>query len=166
MSPLPPPWPDRDPDFAALLNPFFVGTLLRDGATAYRGRNGAMGLPFALTFVLLPMVLHPSIRNSRPKTTLKRFSTWIRENPVSRAHMASSSRSLVPVVREGISVLMRAGLLAVQDTRISASGEIPAEVEPFLAEIATYREGATFCARWLSVSGEPSQIYEAIGIRP
>lgn len=161
-----PPWSNRDPDFAALLNPFFVGGLLRDGAAAYSGKNGVQGLPFTLTFVLAPMVLHPGIRGNLPKTARKRFSRWVRENPVIRAQLASTSQTLVPAVREGISALMRSGLLEVRDGRIVSIGEIPTEAEVALTEIASYRERAAFCARWLASSGEPSSIFETIGIRP
>lgn len=166
MTPLPPPWQERQPDFAGLLNPFFIGILLREAAGAYKSKDGVVGLPFALAFVIPAMVLHPTIARVRPQKTSRKFVKWVRENPVARAELALATRGLSAQVREAIAVLMSVEALSIQDDRLLPAGTLSNETDGVLTAINEYVDNAAFCARWLATAGPVSAIYEAIGIRP
>jgi len=166
MTPLPPPWQERQADFASLLNPFFIGALLWEAASAYRSKEGVAGLPFALAFVIPAMVLHPTVARARPQKTSRKFVKWVRENPVARAELALVSRLLGAQVREAIAVLMAAKTLSIQGDRLLPTGALSDGASGTRSAINEYLEDAAFCARWLATAGSVSAIYEAIGIRP
>jgi ABC-3C biological conflict system middle component len=53
-----PPWNKRPAETANLLNPAFVGVLLRKAIDGYTAESEA-GMPFELIFLVLPLSLHP-----------------------------------------------------------------------------------------------------------
>jgi hypothetical protein len=62
------PWSQRPLEQARLLNPAFVGTLLWPCARAYQ-TTAAQPQPYALSFLMAPVVLHKSTRERLSTTT-------------------------------------------------------------------------------------------------
>ena len=103
-------WTDRPTEVAHLFNPAFCATVLGYAARGFATERAA-GLPWLLTFVVLPLVLHKSTREVSPVTKRTKFHTWVERNPSIRIGFAERARSMVPHVREAIMFGSSAGLL-------------------------------------------------------
>jgi|APHig6443717497_1056834.scaffolds.fasta_scaffold06855_3 Family of unknown function (DUF6521) len=158
------PWSERQPDFANLFNPAFVGVLLRECCSGFH-RVSSRGMSFPLCFVAPAMVLHPSVRNSLPRTVKARFSEWIRSDQTVRADLALAVKELVPVVRESLLIMISSGLLSLQAGEVVPGGNLN-RVEDVTAALSPSLERSLFIGRWLARSGTTQSVFEAIGIRP
>jgi hypothetical protein len=94
-------WPDRTSEQARLLNPAFVGTLLWSCARGYAA-TAEQAQPYALSFVVAPVVLHKATRESLPRTTRTSLVSWVGDNPRVVVGFAERARSLVPLVKEAV----------------------------------------------------------------
>ena len=103
-------WSERPTEVAHLFNPAFCATVLAYAARGFVAER-ADGLPWLLTFVLLPLVLHKSTRAVSPTTKRSKFHTWVERNPAIRVGFPERARSMVPHVREAIIFGTSAGLL-------------------------------------------------------
>lgn len=94
-------WSERPTEVAHLFNPAFCATVLAYAARGFSAERAA-GLPWLLTFIVLPLVLHRSTREVSPTTKRTKLHTWIERNPSIRVGFAERARSMVPHVREAI----------------------------------------------------------------
>lgn len=171
MTDLLPRWPDRQPDYANLFNPAFVGLVLRAACEGYADKCPAEGgLPFALSFIAVPLALHPDVRRERPRTMRTRLGLWLDERPGLKAAFAASARALVPIVRESIIVMLRTGLIGTNGISLWSAGALvhpgsqSTDVEA--PTIKTHLSHAAFVGRWLAASGSVTAVFEATGTKP
>jgi len=59
------PWEHRPIEVANLFNPAFCGEVIRRCGAGYSAKLQT-GMPYALAFLVLPIVLHPATRWSEP----------------------------------------------------------------------------------------------------
>jgi Family of unknown function (DUF6521) len=71
------PWTERPIELANLLNPAFCGFLIRSAAASYK-ESKPEGMPFALAFLVLPLVLHVSTRKTLPRSVRTTLISWLR----------------------------------------------------------------------------------------
>lgn len=162
------PWPDRPIEQARLLNPAFVGTLLWSCARAYTA-SADDAQPYAISFLVAPVVLHKSTRESLPTTTRTSLVSWIGKNPRVVVGFAERARSLVPLVKEAVLFASNGGLLQVQESRVvaetrprrmarlerEASGEVKACIKK-----------AEFLGKWFALSGDYTTVMALWGVAP
>ena len=91
-------WSERPIEEARLLNPAFVGTLLWSCARAYAA-TADQAQPYALLFVVAPVVLHKNTRESLPTTTRTSLVSWVGEKP---RVVGTRSRGGVRISRERV----------------------------------------------------------------
>jgi hypothetical protein len=108
------PWSERSLEQARLLNPAFGGTLLWSFARGYM-TTAHRAQPYALSFLVAPVVLHKSTRESLPTTTRTSLVSWVGQNPRVIVGFAERARSLVPFVKEAVLFASNGGLLQMQD---------------------------------------------------
>ena len=72
-------WDDRNPIVANLFNPAFCGQIIRIVVQSYN-QNSNKKFPFALVFIILPILLHKETRERMPKSIRTYFLVWIEEN--------------------------------------------------------------------------------------
>jgi hypothetical protein len=72
-------WPNRVVEEANLFNPAFCTSLIAKAADEYN-KKAHRGLPFALGFLILPIVLHHGTRAALPSTTVTSLLPWIQDN--------------------------------------------------------------------------------------
>lgn len=162
-----PNWENRPITVANLLNPAFCGEIIRIMIKAYKSET-EKALPFELTFLVLPLVLHKQSRDSLPSTTSKNFYEWLEENTMTKIHLVNKIKSLVPYTRESILFL-----IYHEAININNDGELD-----FIAyrksslsyinneEIQTIYKKAQMLGKWLGKVGNTKTIYAAIGIKP
>src|SRR4051812_8891000 len=94
-------WESRPREEANLLNPAFCGLIIAQAVEDYV-RAIPAGMPFALAFLVLPIVLHKPTRDALPQRTTKAISSWLEENEEYRATFPERAKTLSPYVREAL----------------------------------------------------------------
>jgi len=110
-----PNWEDRPLTIANLLNPAFCGEVIRRCITEFQKINNA-GLPFQLAFLILPIILNKSVRESLPKTSLKNFVAWIEENQILKKDLPNIIKNIVPYSKEAIMFLMMYRVVKINES--------------------------------------------------
>ena len=88
-------------DAAALFNPAYCAAILHRTSSGYESASGA-GLPYALAFLALPLILHPATAERLPTTSKSRLHNWLIGNPDVMVGLADRARSLAPFARDAI----------------------------------------------------------------
>ena len=159
------PWKERPIEIAHLLNPAFCSVLLCDCVHAFQTKV-PLGMPFTLSFLVLPMILHKSTRESLPKTVRTKLHVWLQEKPQVRIGFAQRTRELVPYTREGLLFGLRSGNIVIDNDRLLvARSPSESKLWPDQEEPAVCRKKAQFVGQWLSQSGSVSSIFIMWGIR-
>ena len=162
------PWASRSLEQARLLNPAFLGTLLWSCARGYASTANA-NQPYALSFLVAPVVLHKSTRESLPTTTRTSFVAWLAENPRVHVGFAERATALVPLVKEAILFATNGGVLQLQETRVVAASRPRAmaklEREASI-EVNACIKKAEFVGKWFALSGDYTTVMALWGVAP
>jgi hypothetical protein len=156
-------WRTRSMEERTLLNPAFCGELLHLAAVEY----GGAGLPFPLSFLVLPLVLHKKSREALPSIIRTSIPTWLQRHPEVKIGFDERVTQTAPITREAV-----AFLLAHQKLRIAAGGTllpdgtVKHDHDPGSDEVKACIAKARFLGRWLQRSGTPATIFALFGIRP
>ena len=161
------PWKQRPFEFANLLNPAFCSLLLFDSIYEYY-RKKELGMPFALSFLILPTVLHKQTRDALPKSTIALLHPWFQNNGQVRVGFAQRVSKLTPYTREAIIFGMQSHMLDLDERgnlyptqrKLSSLGWDSA------SEAAICREKAKFLGGWYSKAQDISTLFIMWGVRP
>lgn len=155
-----PVWTERPVEQARLLNPAFVGALVWSMSRGYSAEDGR-GLPFALTFLGVPVTLHKSTREQLPATTRTSLAAWLSDHPEALVGVADRARALVPVVKEAMIFAGSTRLLSVSDTRIQA-GRRPKAMTSFdkraTDEVRLCVKKAGFVGKWFGRTRDSASV--------
>jgi hypothetical protein len=87
-------WTERPPIVAAMLNPALVAAIIATAADGYR-KASDRALPWTLSFIITPLVLHRGTRQALPGATSSHLATWASRNPQVRAGFPPRAQGLV-----------------------------------------------------------------------
>ncbi|GAA1963327.1 three component ABC system middle component [Catenulispora subtropica] len=148
-----------------MLNPALVAVIVAEASRGHLKESGD-DIPWMLSFVVAPMVLHRGTRESLPTSTRTHFATWASDNPVLRAGFPQRAIGLVEHVREGIRFGLARDVFHLVGDRIVAPAhrkprgfEIPAELGEIIRK-------ANLAGRWMAKSDSPSAIFAILGVAP
>jgi hypothetical protein len=162
-------WKTRSAEERALLSPSFCSTLLWEAAAAYSLDVG-VSLPFEISFLVLPMVLHRETRESLPHAVSTSLAVWLEKYPLARSHVGERARTLMPFTKDAIIFGGTHGLLDLSQGAISARGDwrkaINTELSDSTAEVRTCARRAEFVGRWLARTGSPGTVMALLGVKP
>ena len=158
-------WQKRPTEIAHLLNPAFCSLVIRESVSGYQ-KESDHTLSFALSFLILPLILHRPTRKLLPKSIAPKFHSWVHANQNILVGFHSRTKLLVPFTKEAIYWGMHSGILIVGE-----NGGLYASINktikfPEYSEPESCIKKAQFLGRWLTRSGEPSTIYAILGIKP
>src|SRR5689334_21046467 len=120
------PWKQRPFELANLLNPAFCSLILYEAISAYQKKN-MQGMPYALAFLILPVVLHRQTRNALPVSTNTNIHPWFQNNCEVRVGFAQRVRSMLPYTREAIIFGLQSKIIQIDDNgNISITNVKPA----------------------------------------
>jgi Family of unknown function (DUF6521) len=162
-------WESRPQEEANLLNPPFCALVLSLAVEDYV-RSLRDGMPFALAFLVLPIVLHKPTRDSLPQRTTRALSSWLEEHEDFRATFAERARALSPYVREALLYN-----LVQERLKLSEQGHllVGTKTKGFAKYVATATDEvkdclskARFVGRWLTSAGNVPTIFALWGVRP
>ncbi len=161
-------WHERSQIIAHLLNPAFLGVILRRSVIGYESIR-PNGMPFALAPLVPPLVLHPNTRESLP-TIRTSFTTWLQEHRELLIDFPQRIEELVPFTRESILFAMHRNAIVIDESCNLRDG--PAKMTgktkfPKLSvEIGECWRQSEFVGRWLADAGSVETIYSLVGIAP
>jgi hypothetical protein len=158
-------WADRSPEAAALLNPALLAVVCAVAARQYE-RESHEFMPWPLAFLVAPLVLHRSTRETLPRTTRTHLSTWVTNNPVIRAGFPQRAQSLTDLVREGLRFGLAHGALAITEDgglRGSLSGSARSIDDGDAAAIV---RTAGFVGKWFTRVDQPATLFALLGVAP
>jgi len=162
-------WSDRPFDVSNLLNPAFMGIVLRKCTEGFVKENKE-GLPFELAFLVFPLVLHEPTRTTLPTTTRTKMQPWLQENREVLVQFGDRARELVPFVREAAMFCLKrqvvdlsvSGRFTVGASKLKTLKELQATSD----EIYAIFKKAEFVGRWLQTGGPSTNIFAMLGVRP
>ncbi len=162
------PWADRPLEQARLLNPAFLSALIWSCAKGY-GTVDQEGLPYALSFVAMPIVLHKSTRESLPRSTRTSLAAWLTVHTRVHVEFAERATALVPMVKEGLLFGSKGGLLQIASVRVVA-GARPRTMARFEKEasdeVRSCIKKAEFVGKWFASSGDYTTVMALWGVAP
>lgn len=134
---------------------------------SYSSANGK-NFPFALAFIVLPLILHKKTRDSFPRDSRPAFHQWCENNAHLKIDLPERIANIVPFTREALQFLIvhdaitfdRSGGITVNDYKTKA---ISTDRESDLAII--FRR-AEFFGKWLAKAGDTHSIFIFLGIKP
>lgn len=160
-----PNWQDRPEITAHLINPAFCSEIIRECATAYR-QEANSNLPFALSVLVLPLILNSKIRDRLPRSKASTIHGWINENEDLKIGLANSITSFIPFTRETIMFAINHNSLSIDE---NGNIDIKPRRKKFRSEddeIKSCIKKSEIIGKVLSKSGNPLTIYSILGIKP
>jgi hypothetical protein len=162
------PWNDRPPEIANLFNPAFCGILLTRAVCGYTSEAG-MGMPLALTFLALPIVLHEQTRDLLPPSKSTWMIQWLQRNPQVRVGFAARVQSLSSCTRECLLFMTAHGHLRMADSGRLLEGAPFGSIAKLFrrsAELKKCVSKAELIGKMFAKAGKPPTIFAFWGIRP
>lgn len=152
--------PTRATVAAIMLNPALVASVLASAAVGYR-REAHEDLPWPLSFLVAPLVLHRGTREALPSRISTHLPTWVSRQPSIRVGFPLRAASLVSPVREGLRFGIRVGLIGLADGRLRSTSSRSEPSDPALMEII---RSSTFVGRWFSRLDQPATAFALFGV--
>jgi hypothetical protein len=163
-------WSKRVVEEANLFNPAFCAALLAKASEDFAKKTGR-SLPFALAFLVLPIVLHRATRQALPGSTITSLLAWIQDSREHLVDFATRVRRLNDISREAILFGTQCRALCVTSTGELAVGPMRRSVTEkrtplFTTEARECFDRAGFIGRWFAAAGTTAAIYAAWGVAP
>ncbi len=165
-------WELRPIETANLFNPAFGAKLIRDAVKAFSTVNDE-GMPFALLFLYLPIILHKPTRELLPRSVRKKLHDWIEGNPSVRIDFAKRARDMKKITRESLAFAISKEVIAITDEGylIATSKRLQTSKNTQTLsyqrdEMKDIERSVKLLGRWFAQSGRISTIFILWGIRP
>lgn len=163
-----PEWRQRTREEAALLNPAFVALVVHQATQTFEEESGD-GLPFALAFLVPPVVVAQGIRTRLPDRKDSSLAAWVQNHPEIRLRFGEHAVAMMPVVREAVLFALTTGTITLADARLRTMA-LPKGLAPALAnnteEVRDVMRKAKFVGRWYANAGTTETIMALWGVRP
>lgn len=157
-------WAERPPIVAAMLNPALISALLAAASEGYR-KESDHALPWPLSFIVAPLVLHRGTRQELPASTRTHLATWTSRNPVLRAGFPLRAQGLVEPVREALRFGIGHGVLTVVADGLQGRTRRPRGFQT-PDELADILRKAGFVGRWLAKIDSTATVFAVLGVAP
>ena len=163
------PWAERTGEEAHLLNPAFCCVTITTACAGY-SESSDQPLPFALAFMVLPIILHKHTRESLPHTSRTSIPAWLQKHAEVRVGFHKRLMALQPHTLEA----MRYGL-TFDWIAVGRSGRVRCVVsKAFIKRTIRSLDGdahdcvsrARFLGRWLGKLASTETTMVLWGIRP
>lgn len=162
------PWSLRSPEEAALMNPAFMAVVLHYSTRGFEQESG-LGMPFALAFLVPPVVLVESTRMLLPRRKDSSLAAWLQNHPHVRLRFADVSVSFAPLVREGLLFAISRHVVSLRGNCIyrgSLRRGHTSVVANNAEEFKKITKASTFVGKWYAGAGSTETIMALWGVRP
>jgi len=159
------PWRDRASEERASLNPALIAQVIAQ-ASAGHALETAGGMPFHMSYLVVPIVLHAETRSALPATVRTSLASWLSENAVLRDAIQRRVTAFAPLVREGLLLGLRSGSMRLEGSVIEVANPravVPAQDVP---ELHGLLRSARLVGRLFARVGSESTVFALWGVRP
>lgn len=160
-------WEKRPFETANLLNPALCSVLLY-GAVRDFEQERLQGMPFALSFLILPFVLHKPTRETLPQTARTPLQDWLMEQS-QEFSLAFASRTcqLIPYTKESLTFGMQRQILAINQSGGVICGKGKIDFRKILGTpTALLIDNSRLLGRWFAKVEHETLVFKMLGIRP
>lgn len=154
-------WSERTPAVADLLNPALIATVIAGAASQYESRGGSP-MPFELSFLAVPLVLHRDTRIALPVRVDSHLAKWVTSNAVLAAGFGARAKALVEPVREGLRFGLRVG--AIEFSGGSITGHLRSRTPARIGDIGEIVRKAGFVGRWFTQIESAATAFALLGV--
>jgi hypothetical protein len=160
-------WHERPAEEAAHFNPAFCGELLTRTIQDYRRLRGSL-LPLPLSFLVLPLTLHPGTRSALPRKANTTFVSWSAENEDILTAVPDRVLRLRPVTREALLFLLQLDAISIGMDGLGMGAKPLRSATKGLVttnEVDEMRRTAGLLGRWFAYQAAPAAILQTMGVR-
>jgi hypothetical protein len=160
-------WNKRPFEIASLFNPAFCSLLLYDVISGYV-KSRPEGIPYAIPFVIFPLVLHRPTRDILPKRTTALLYPWIQNNPQVRIGFAQRARNFSPYLKETMMFGIQTGIFHMNEKgNLQIIRRFP-RIENYArnTEVDELRKNAKLLGSWFTSVIDISTLFVLLGVRP
>ncbi|MGH9891092.1 MAG: three component ABC system middle component [bacterium] len=162
-------WATRTREEAHLLNPAFCCVTITSACAGYNESNG-QPLPFALGFMVLPIILHKHTRESLPRTSRTSMPAWLQEHAEARLGFHERLTALRPHTREAMYYGLAFDWIAMGDSGVircvGPDTRINRAVRSLDGDARDCASRARFLGKWLGTTASTETTMALWGIRP
>lgn len=163
------PWAKRTREEAHLFNPPFCCVTLTSACAGFNETSG-QPLPFALAFMVLPIVLHRTTREYLPRTTRTSIPIWLQEHAEARLGFHERLMALKPHTREALRYGLVLNWVAIGDLGclrcVVAQNRITRSIQSLDGDARECVSRARFLGKWFGTSSSAETLMALWGIRP
>ena len=163
------PWAERNREEAHLLNPSFCCVTIASACSGYSESCGQT-LPFALAFMVLPIVLHKHTRESLPRTSRTSVPAWLQEHAEARIGFHERLMALQPFTREAMLYGLAFNWIAIRDSGgircVAPDSLINRSIRSLEGDAQDCVSRARFLGKWFSTTTSTETTMALWGIRP
>lgn len=160
-------WRERPQEEAAHFNPAFCGELLTRTIDQFR-RQADSAMPLVLSFLVLPLVLHPGSRRALPRRANTAFASWAGDQADVISILPDRVLRLRPVTREALLFLAQIQAISLGPSGI-ALGQRPmrltARVSATTDEVDGIRRAAGLLGRWFAYQSDSAAVLQTMGVQ-
>lgn len=111
------PWEQRPQQLRDLFNPAFCAAILCEGVREFaKEQSPPLGLPFVMSYLLLPMSLHAETRKALPRSTITPFTNWVGHHPEILIGLRDRVAGFREITSEAIRYGIAGGILDMLNT--------------------------------------------------
>ena len=161
------PWSERPFEVANLFNPAYCCLILRNVADGYSTTNKP-GLPYALAFLALPILLHDPSSVLLPATAKTKLHVWLQQQPEIRVGFVDRVRNTNNFTKEAIFFGIRHRSLGIsEDGEIeSVKKRTKALLWPHESNQQATLKRASLVGKLFSQVNDVSNVFAMLGVRP
>ncbi|MDP9865601.1 MULTISPECIES: three component ABC system middle component [Streptosporangium] len=149
-----------------LFNPAFAGLLVTRAVQGHEQDNSP-GCHLLLAVLAPVMAFTAPVRAVLPKNVSSTTVNWIERESAARVHLRQAAPVLGPLVREGLLLSLRAGVLVLDEQHlVRSTGRVPKRISGDTLEVTQIQRASLFLGRWLSRAGDLPTIFTLLGVRP
>ena len=148
-----------------MLNPALLAVVTGHAAAEYRKASDT-DMPWILSFVVAPMVLHRGTREALPASRRTYLATWLSRHPTLHAGLPQRARGLVEPVRRGIRFGLEHDIIRLDGDRLRSN--LPKRPRGFHApdELKEIVQKAGFVGRWFAGIDSAATVLAVLGVAP
>jgi|HubBroStandDraft_6_1064221.scaffolds.fasta_scaffold599743_2 hypothetical protein len=165
-------WEERPVEVANLLNPAFLGAILRKAIDGYV-EHSREGMPYEVAFLVPAFALHPNTaRRLPPRAASTPLHMWLQRDENRDVLIAFAARitALVPFVREALIYAMQRKVIEITETgRLKPGPKNLSGITAFRRSGDEAKEGlrlGEFTGKWFSLAGSTATVFTLLGVRP
>lgn len=119
-------------------------------------------MPFELSFLAVPLVLHRDTRIALPVRVDSHLAKWVTSNAVLAAGFGARAKALVEPVREGLRFGLRVG--AIEFSGGSITGHLRSRTPARIGDIGEIVRKAGFVGRWFTQIESAATAFALLGV--